>query len=383
MPFLTLQGVRHFYRLEGLPGRPVLVLSHSLGTDHSLWDPQISDLLRHFQVLRYDTRGHGASDSPPGEYSVKQLGEDALAIIGQLAISRFAWCGLSMGGAVGQWIALNAPDRITHLVLANTSARFGDPANWDTRIQSVRDGGMNALVEAVMERFFSSRTNPAYAESTRAVFLATEPVGYTGCCLALRNFDGRSELEKIAVPSLVVGSETDPSTPWGEHGELLARRIPHAKAIRLPGAHLSNLEQPRSFTASLLCFLVEKDPASLENGLKIRRTVLGDEHVDRAITNTTDFNRSFQELLTRYAWGEVWSRPLLDDRTRRLLVLSIMASLGRWDEFRIHLKAGFEHDLEACDVEEILLLVALYAGLPAANTAVHLAQEEMARRAGP
>ena len=380
MPLLTFNNARHFYRLEGLGGNPVLVLSHSLGTDHSMWDPQMPDLLRHFQVLRYDIRGHGASDSPGGESSVEQLGRDALALIDQLRISRFAWCGLSMGGALGQWIALNAPHRITHLILANTSARFGDPTNWNSRIQSVREGGMAAIVEVVMQRFFSARTNPAYAASLRAVFLGTDPLGYIGCCVALRDFDGQALLQKIAMPTLVIGSEADPSTPWREHGQLLAQAIPRAKAIRLPGGHLSNLEQPRAFTASLLRFLLPNEPASLEKGLKSRRRVLGDAHVDRAIANTTDFNRDFQELITHYAWAEIWSRPLLDDRTRRLLVLSLMAALGRWEEFRMHLLAGLERDFEACDLEEILLLVALYAGVPAANTAFHVAQEEIGRR---
>jgi len=380
MPFLTLNQVRHFYRLEGVTGHPVLVLSHSLGADHSMWGLQMPDLLRYFQVLRYDTRGHGASDSPAGEYSVEQLGGDALAVLDQLGIANFAWCGVSLGGAIGQWIALNAPGRITHLILANTSPRFGDLAHWNGRIQSVRDGGMAAITEVVMQRLFSTRTDPAHATSERSVFLSTDPLGYIGCCVALRDFDSRPLMQKIAVPCLVIGSETDPSTPWSGHGDLLAQAIPNAKAVLLPGAHLSNLEQPRSFTAALLEFLLPSEPPSLERGLEKRRTVLGDRHVDHAIANTTDFNRNFQELITRYAWAEIWSRPLLDDRTRRLLVLSLMASLGRWEEFRMHLGAGLERDLEACDVEEILLLVALSAGLPAANTAFHFAQEEIGRR---
>jgi 3-oxoadipate enol-lactonase / 4-carboxymuconolactone decarboxylase len=380
MPFLTLKDARHFYRLEGRHGHPFLVLSHSLGTDHSMWELQMPDLLRYFQVLRYDIRGHGASDSSCGEYSVEQLGRDVLAITDQLGMAKFAWCGLSMGGAVGQWIALNAPHRITDLILSNTSPRFGDLASWASRIQSVREGGMAAIVDVVLKRFFSARTNPAYATSVRAVFLATDPIGYLGCCGALRDFDSRPLLEKISSPCLVIGSKTDPSTPWHGHGALLAHAIPNAKAILLPGAHLSNLEQPRSFTAALLDFLLRREPQSFEAGLEKRRTVLGDEHVDRAISGTTDLNRDFQELITRYAWGEIWSRPLFDDRMRRLLVLSLMASLGRWDEFRMHLRSGFEHELEDCEVQEILLLVAIYAGVPAANTAFHLAQEEIGRR---
>src|SRR5215469_13699595 len=155
MPFLTLKNGRCFYRLEGRKGCPVLVLSHSLGVDHSMWDLQMPDPLRYFQVLRYDTRGHGASDPPAGEYSVDELGDDALALLDQLGIAQFAWCGLSMGGAIGQWIALNAPGRLTSLVLASTAPRFGTPELWDARMKAVREGGMQAIVDATMQRFFS------------------------------------------------------------------------------------------------------------------------------------------------------------------------------------------------------------------------------------
>lgn len=385
MPFVTANKLRQFYRLEGVPGRPVLMLSHSISTDHSLWDPQMPDLLRHFQVLRYDTRGHGATDAPAGEYSVEQLGRDAVALVNALGIDNFSWCGLSMGGAVGQWIALNFPGRITHLILANTSPKFGDASTWNSRIQSVREAGMAAIVEGVMRRFFSEKSragdNP-YVSSTRAVFLGTDPVGYLGCCAALRDFDSRSLLQNINVPCLVIAGDSDPSTPWTGQGEVLARQIPNAKAVHLPTAHLSNLEQPRSFTAAILEFLLgPAQPGSTDVGFVSRRRVLGDAHVDRAIANTNDFIRDFQDLITRYAWGELWSRPLLDDRTRRLLVLALMAALGRWEEFRMHLAAGLQYEVELCDVKEILLLVAVYAGLPAANTAFHIAQEVVAPKA--
>jgi len=381
MPFATLNKSRHYYRLEGVDGLPVLVLSHSIGTDHGLWQPQMPDLLRHFQVLRYDTRGHGASDAPAGEYSIEQLGRDALALADHLGIMKFAWCGLSMGGGIGQWLAINSADRLTHLVLANTSPDFGDPANWDRRIHAVRTGGIAAIVDLATQRFFSEKArkgSAAVVSSARSVLLGTDPAGYIGCCAALRDFDSRQHLPRIAMPCLVIAGDLDVATPWTGHGEVLAREIPNAKSVRLPTAHLSNLEQPRSFTAALLEFLLPKETA--EKGLEVRRRVLGDSHVDNAIANTTDLNRDFQDLITRYAWGELWTRPLLEDRTRRLLVIALMAALGRWEEFRLHLAAGLDHELEACDVKEVLLLVAVYAGVPAANTAFHVAQEEVARR---
>jgi 3-oxoadipate enol-lactonase/4-carboxymuconolactone decarboxylase len=381
MPFFTLNSFRQFYRLEGVVGRPILVLSHSIGTDHAMWEPQIGDLLRHFQVLRYDSRGHGASDSPAGEYSIEQLGRDALSLLDHLGISSAAWCGLSMGGAIGQWLALHFPDRLTHLVLANSSPRFGDRNAWETRMKMVREGGMAAIASLALQRFFSDailqRDNP-YVSSIRSVLLGTDSVGYVGCCAALRDFENTDQLRNITVPSLIFSGDRDVSTPWRGNGEVLAREIPGAKAIRLSSAHLSNLEQPRSFLAALFDFLLPADERNtLEQGFEVRREVLGDAHVDKSMAAATDFTRDFQELITCYAWGMVWRRPLLDHRMRRLLALAMMASLGRWEEFRMHIKVGLEHELEPCDLKEVLLLVAVYAGLPASNTAFHIGKEEI------
>jgi 3-oxoadipate enol-lactonase/4-carboxymuconolactone decarboxylase len=379
LPFVRLDNVRIFYRFEGKPEAPVLALSHSIGADHGMWAPQVADLLPHFQLLRYDTRGHGASDAPASEYSIEQLGRDVLGIADALKIDKLAFCGLSMGGAIGQWLALNARDRLTHLVLANTSPQFGPRANWETRIKLVREGGMTAILDMAMQRFFSPGTlagGDVYAHSVKAVLLATNPVGYAGCCAALRDVDFTERLREIRVPTLVIVGDRDVSTPWEGAGELLARGISGARAVRLPSAHLSNIEKPKSFTAALLDFLLPLDQ-SAEAGTAVRRAVLGDNHVDRAIANTTDLNRDFQELITRYAWGAIWTRPGLDRRTRRMLVLAMMAALGRWEEFRMHLRAGLERELEPCDLKEVLLQTAIYSGVPAANTGFHIANEEI------
>jgi len=384
LPFATIQNARSFYRLEGTPGRPVLILSHSIGTDHAMWEPQMADLLRYFQVLRYDTRGHGASDAPAGEYSIGLLGRDVLGLADGFGISRFAFCGLSMGGAIGQWVAANAPDRVTHLVLANTSPQFGPRANWDTRMAAVLTGGMSAIVDLAMQRFFSPETlahkNP-YAESIRSTLLGTDPAGYAGCCAALRDTDHTALVAKIKTPTLVIVGDRDVATPWAGHGEILVREIAGARALHLPAAHLSSIEQPRSFTANLLEFLLPPTEAvdSLQAGFEKRRAVLGDAHVDKAIAATTDFTREFQEMITRYAWSTIWTRPALEPRTRRLLVLAVTAALGRWEEFTLHVRAGLAHELEPCDLKEVLLQTAVYAGVPAANTGFHIASEHLAK----
>jgi 3-oxoadipate enol-lactonase/4-carboxymuconolactone decarboxylase len=383
VPFATIHNARIFYRLQGNAGRPVLILSHSISTDHAMWELQIGDLLPYFQILRYDTRGHGASEATAGEYSIEMLGKDILALADTLEISQFAFCGLSLGGAIGQWVAAHAPERVTHLVLANTSPQFVPRTNWETRIAAVVKGGMSAVVDVAMQRFFSPDTlakqNPHVA-SIRSVFLGTDPVGYLGCCAALRDMNHGDLLRRIKSPTLVISGERDVATPWSGHGERLAQEIPGAKALHLAAAHLSNIERTHSFTTALLEFLLPRPNAnaeSLQTGFEVRRAVLGDAHVDKAIAATTEFNRDFQELITRYAWGTIWSRPELDRRTRRLLVLAVTASLGRWEEFALHLRAGLAIDLELCDLKEVLLQTAVYAGVPAANTGFQIAAEQI------
>jgi 3-oxoadipate enol-lactonase/4-carboxymuconolactone decarboxylase len=383
VPFLTIQNRRSFYRLEGNGGRPVLVLSHSLGADHAMWDRQMADLLGQFQVLRYDTRGHGASEVPKEDATIEELGRDVLDLADALSVAKFYFCGLSLGGMIGQWLGAHAPDRVTALVLANTSPLMAPKSNWDERRRAVLGGGMAAIVEQAMQRFFSAEflaQNDPMADSIRRTLLGTDPAGYAHCCAAIRDMDQTKILPTIAAPTLVIGGSVDVATPWAGHGELLARLIPGARAIHLPTGHLSNVERPRSFTAAVLDFLAPKAAAAtdtLEAGMAVRRAALGDAHVDRAIATANDFNREFQELITRYAWGSIWTRPGLDRRTRRLLVLAITASLGRWEEFRLHLRAGLAHELEPCDVKEALLQTAVYAGVPAANTAFAIAGEEI------
>ncbi len=258
MPFVVAENARLYYRLEGIDGLPVLVLSSSIGADHGLWAQQMPGLLEHFQVLRYDTRGHGASDAPCAEYSIEQLGRDVLAIADSLRIQKFAFCGLSLGGMTGQWISIHVPARLTALVLANTSPKLSPKSNWDERRRAVLEGGMKAYVDTAMGRFFTSETlaqpNP-YVSTVRATFLSTDPVGYAGCCSAIRDMDHTGSLHKVTAPTLVIVGDRDVSTPWEGHGEILARGIQDARAVHLPAAHLSNVECPGAFTAAIVEFL--------------------------------------------------------------------------------------------------------------------------------
>ncbi|HEY1335985.1 MAG TPA: alpha/beta fold hydrolase, partial [Bryobacteraceae bacterium] len=245
MPLIDAGGVRHFYRLDGNEDRPAVMFSHSLGCDHSQWDAQAAALLPHFRVLRYDTRGHGATEAPAGDYSIEMLARDALAVADAAGIRQFAFCGLSLGGMIGQWIAANAPERLSAVVLANTSARFPDPSVMEGRRRTVLESGIASIADAVMGRFFSPErvaANPPAVASIRRVLLGTNPVGYAGCCAAVRDLNQTAILPSIRVPAMIVIGDHDVSTPWAGHGEVLAREIAHARVEHLPTAHLSNLE---------------------------------------------------------------------------------------------------------------------------------------------
>jgi len=379
MPLAQINGHTCHYRVDGPDQAPALMLAHSLGLDSGMWDEQAGACQRHLRVVRYDLRGHGASSVTPGDYSIEQLGRDALALADTLGIDRFAFCGLSIGGMIAQWLGAQAGARLTHLVIANSSPR-PDATAIEARRTAVLADGMAAVAPTAMGRFFSPAflaTNGPAVTWARRVLLATDPVGYAGCCAAIRDTDMRGSLSGIAVPTLVICGDGDASMPWAGHSQLLAETIPGAQALRLPTAHISSLEAPRSFSAALQRFLLPPAADTLDAGFAARRAILGDAHVDRAVAATTPFTAAFQELITQYAWGTIWTRPGLDPRTRRLLVLAMMASTGRWEEFRLHIRTGLASGLEPCDIEEVLLQVAVYAGVPAANTAFHLATDEL------
>lgn len=258
MPLIKAGGIQQYYRLNGLDDRPTLVLSHSLGCDHTMWDPQAAALEGRFRILRYDTRGHGASEATPGEYSIAMLAQDLLALADALDIDRFALCGLSLGGMIGQWIAANAPDRLSALVLANTTPQVNDPGMLETRRQTVLQHGMSAVAETVLSRFFTAerlQTLPAVM-NVRRVLRATNPIGYAGACAALRDLSQTALLDAIRAPTLIIAGDYDVPVPWVGNGDVLVQHLPHAKVKRLPAAHISNLECPEEFTAALAGFLV-------------------------------------------------------------------------------------------------------------------------------
>ncbi len=243
------------HRLEGPDDAPVLVLSSSLGTAFELWDGLVPELASRLRVLRYDHRGHGRSEVPSGPYTVAELAADVLELLDRLELDRVSFCGLSLGGAVGMWIASRAPERVDRLVLCCTSACFGPPEAWAERARTVRTRGLEAIADATMERWFTPpfrERRPEVAARYRQMLVATPPEGYAGCCEAIGAWDFRPELGSIAVPTLVVAAAEDPSTP-PEHAELIADSISGARLVVLEdAAHLANVEQPEAFARAVL-----------------------------------------------------------------------------------------------------------------------------------
>lgn len=248
------------YQIDGPSDAPVLVMSNSLGTDLGMWDVQIPELSKHFRVVRYDTRGHGKSSVTQGPYTIEQLGQDVLALLDALNVEKAAYCGLSMGGLIGQWLGINAPTRFTHLVLCNTAAKIGNAEGWNSRIDTVNAGGeqaMRDLRDGSIARWFTpefSAANPTVADRIVSMLAATQPAGYTANCAAVRDGDFREQLGLIQAKTLIVcGTGDAVTTP--EDGRFMQARIKDAQVVDFHAAHLSNVEAGDAFTQALLNFL--------------------------------------------------------------------------------------------------------------------------------
>lgn len=257
MPILTIAGEPFHYRFDGPENAPVLLLSNSLGTDLSMWDGQIAAWSRRFRVLRYDSRGHGQSVVSPAPYAIAQLGRDALALLDALGIARAHWCGLSKGGMVGQWLLTHAPDRIDRAVLANTACVMGPADLWNARIRTVLTQGMAPVADALADRWFTKAfqaAEPATVARFSQTMRTQNPVGYAGCCAAIRDMDQSEAIRAIRNRVLVIVGSADPATPPAR-GQEIAGRIAGARLVTLDAAHLSNVEQPDAFANAVLEFL--------------------------------------------------------------------------------------------------------------------------------
>jgi len=256
MPFVDVGELRTHYALTG-DKAPVFVFSNSLGTDFSMWDPQMAELQRRFRILRYDTRGHGQSSVTPADYTIEQLGRDVLGLLDSLRLDRVDFCGLSMGGMIGIWLGVHAPGRLHRLVLSNTAARIGTKEMWNARIATVRKDGMKSVAAAVIERWFRPEFRASFAEKVaraQQMLENTLPEGYAACCAAIRDMDQRETVARIKTPTLVIYGSSDPVTPASE-AHFLTEQIRGAVEVELAAAHLSNVERADAFTKAVSDFL--------------------------------------------------------------------------------------------------------------------------------
>jgi 3-oxoadipate enol-lactonase len=257
MPFADLPNVRLHYALSGVRDAPVLILSNSLGTNFSMWDGQAPAFEKQFRLLRYDMRGHGQSSAPPPPYAVPDLARDILSLADSLSIPRFHFCGLSIGGMIGMWLAFQAPERLHKLVLCNTAPKIGTLEFWNTRIQNVQSKGMKEVASAVTARWFTAgfqQSSPEKVASAISVLESLDPQGYVGGSTAVRDFDFRESVSQIRTPTLVISGTHDPAATPAD-GRFLAEQIPGARYAELNTSHLSNVEAPAQFNDAVLSFL--------------------------------------------------------------------------------------------------------------------------------
>ncbi|GAA1953908.1 3-oxoadipate enol-lactonase [Nocardioides panacihumi] len=367
-------------RLAGSEALPTLVVGPSLGTSvTALWGPCAELLGDRFHVVGWELPGHGRGAPASAAFTIEDLaGAVVEAVDRTIGGGSFAYAGDSLGGAVGLQLALSVPDRLTGVAVLCTGARIGTPEGWRERAALVRASGTPVMVEGSARRWFAPgflERRPEVGTALLSSLQDADKESYSLACEALAEFDVRDRLPAIGVPLLAVGGSDDEPTP----AAILradADAVPGARFVELDGvAHLAPAEAPRT-VASLLADLL-RDPRH-EAGMAVRRAVLGDAHVDRAVAGTTDVNRDFQDLITRYAWGSIWTRPGLARRDRSIAVLTALVAGRHFEELEFHLRAALTNGLTREEIVEVLLQSAIYVGVPAANTAFAVANRVLA-----
>ncbi len=362
-------------------GRAVLFIN-SLGTDLRVWDRLMPLLPKGLRLIRYDKRGHGLSGlgSAGAGLSIETLADDAIAICAALKLEDVTLVGLSIGGLIAQAVTLKRPGLVRAVVLMDTAMRIGTAEMWGERIAALEAGGIAAISEAVLARWFG----PDFLASSeaamwRAMLERTPLDGYIACCRALAGADYTSRAAEVTCPVLALCGALDGSTPpdlvraTAEAYDAPFRLIDNA-------GHLPPVEQPEAVASLLSAFLDDtgEDGGRYAAGMRVRRSVLGDAHVDRAEAAKTPLDEAFQTLITESAWGTVWASDAISRRERSMLTLALLAATGNFDEIPMHIRATARTGASRQDVVEAFQHVAIYAGVPRANHALKLAKAAFA-----
>jgi 3-oxoadipate enol-lactonase/4-carboxymuconolactone decarboxylase len=376
--FLQVSDISAHVHIEGPLGAPPLLLLHSLGTSLHVWDGQVPTLARAFRVIRPDLRGHGLSGVTPGPYTIEGMARDCLAVLDAIGVHKAHVAGLSIGGLLAQAIAVEAPERVASLILCDTAMAIPGREIYRERAATVRARGMEAIADAVMARWVTPGfMHSPEAEGLRAMLLRTAPEGYAAAGEALVTADLSSRTPGLRVPALILVGDKDEATPPAS-AEAMRQAIPGSSLEVIPNAaHIPTVEQPQAVADAMQRFLSPGTPDNYESGMIVRKQVLGEAHVARATEAITDLDRDFQHFITQTAWGGGWTRPQFDRRTRSLLTLALMAALGHHEEFKLHVRASRNTGATPADIAELLIHVAAYAGIPAANSAVRIAKETL------
>ncbi|KZE94740.1 3-oxoadipate enol-lactonase 2 [Agromyces sp. NDB4Y10] len=372
---------------------PLLVLRPSLGTTSALWDGVVSRLRADrrtaaLRILRVDLPGHGASPAAHEPFTVADLADAVLAVVEEAGGGAFHVAGVSLGGAVALELAVARPERVRSLVVSCSGARIGTAEGWAERAAAVRASGTASLVTGSAARWFApgfldrEGGGPGAASLGRLVDVDDE--SYARCAEALATFDRTGDLPELRVPLLAISGEHDTvTTP--ESMDDLADAVPGARHVVLDGAsHLAVLEEPAAAAELIAQQADEAERAGAasvahDRGMTVRREVLGDAHVDRAVAGTTSETAAFQDFLTRTAWGDVWARPDLTRRERSIATLASLTTGGHENEIAMHVRAALRNGLSRDEIAEVLLHTALYAGLPAANSAFAIMRDVFAQ----
>ena len=387
--FVDLDGLTVHVRLDGQVGRPTLVLLHSLGTSLEVWDDQAEVLSTEFRVVRPDLRGHGLTGIGSGRFGIDEMARDVLAVLNSLGLDRVHLGGLSIGGLIAQSMAAQAPNRVLSLILCDTAMVFPPAQMWRDRAELARSQGLGVLEDGVLARWVTpSGLDTPGARGLRAMLRRTAAEGYAAAAEALAECDLSAQAAGLNMPALIIVGDQDQATPVS-FAEAMHHAIEGSELVVLEdAAHIPTVECPAVVTTAMQRFLqrvtAQEEPQDLyAAGMAARKQVLGETHVAHATTAITDFDRVFQAFITRTAWGGVWARPDLDRRTRSLLTLVLLAGLGREEEFRLHIRASRNTGASPADIAAALLHVAVYAGIPAANTAMRIAKQMFTEMQSP